>query len=255
MFAEERQQAIATSVASRGRLTVAQIAVDYEVTTETVRRDLTALERAGVVRRVHGGVVPAEALRIMEAAVSERDSSQAAEKDRIALAALELMPQAHGTVLIDAGTTTVRMAARLPRDLPLSVITHAVPVAARLAGLAHLELRLLPGRVRETTLAAVGADTVEALDGLRADVAFLGANGISGQHGLSTPDADEAAAKRAMVRAAGKIVVLADSSKLGVETTTRFATLGEVDVLITDTGIEAADRAWLEAAGVEVRTA
>ena len=153
MFAEERQQAIAASVTHRGRLTVSQIAADYDVTTETVRRDLSALERAGVVRRVHGGVVPAETLRVIEAAVGERDGSQAAEKDRIAIAALDLVPEAHGTLLVDAGTTTVRMIARLPRDRPLSVITHAVPVAARLAGLPHVELRLLPGRVRRTTLA------------------------------------------------------------------------------------------------------
>ena len=121
--------------------------------------------------------------------------------------------------------------------------------------MATIELRLLPGRVRETTLAAVGADTVAALDEIRADLAFLGTNGITAGHGLSTPDADEAAAKRAMVHAAGKVVVLADSSKVGIETTIRFATLAEVDVLITDSGIEDDDRDRLEDAGVEVRIA
>ncbi|RLV48890.1 DeoR/GlpR transcriptional regulator [Nocardioides mangrovicus] len=252
MYAEERQQAIAASVARRGRLSVTELAADYDVTTETVRRDLTVLERAGVVRRVHGGVVPAESLAMIEAAVAERDSSHAMEKDRIAAAALALLPEDHGTVLLDAGTTTTRLAALLPRDRQLVVVTNAVPVAARVAGLPQVELRLLPGRVRRTTQAAVGSETVAALGSLRADVGFVGTNGLTAEHGLTTPDAEEAAAKRAMVHAARRVVVLADSSKLGVETMTRFARTQEVDVLITDHGIGHDDRQRIRRAGVEV---
>ncbi len=179
MYAEERQQAIAASVARRGRLSVAEIASDYAVTTETVRRDLTVLEKAGVVRRVHGGVVPAASLTMIEIAVAERDRAHAPEKERIAQAGLDLLPEDGGTVLLDAGTTLSRFAAHLPHDRKLTVITHAVPVAARVAGLAHVDLRLLPGRVRRTTQAAVGADTVAALSTLRADVAFIGTNGVT----------------------------------------------------------------------------
>lgn len=255
MYAEERQQAIAASVSLRGRLSVAEIATNYDVTTETVRRDLTVLERAGVVRRVHGGVVPADALIMIEAAVAERDSAHAPEKDRIAKAALDLLPEAQATVLLDAGTTTSRLAALLPSDRRLTVVTHAVPIASRLAGLPHIDLRLLPGRVRRTTQAAVGADTVAALATLRAEVAFLGTNGLTLEHGLSTPDVEEAAAKSAMVRGAHLVVVLTDSSKLGVEITHRFAEIKEVDVLVTDDGIDDDIRSALELAGVEVRIA
>lgn len=255
MYAEERQQAIAASVARRGRLSVVEIATSYDVTTETVRRDLTVLERAGVVRRVHGGVVPAHALTMIEAAVAERDSAHAPEKDRIAKAALDLLPDDRGTVLLDAGTTTSRMAALLPSDLRLTVVTHAVPIAARLAGLSHIDLRLLPGRVRRTTQAAVGSDTVAALGAIRAEVSFLGTNGLTLGHGLSTPDSDESAAKRAMVRAGQIVVVLSDSSKLGVEATHRFAEIEEFDVLVTDDGIDDDVRKGLESAGVEVRIA
>ena len=252
MYAEERQQAIAASVARRGRLSVAEIASDYAVTTETVRRDLTVLERAGVVRRVHGGVVPAASLTMIEIAVAERDRAHAPEKERIAQAGLDLLPEDGGTVLLDAGTTLSRFAAHLPHDRKLTVITHAVPIAARVAGLAHVDLRLLPGRVRRTTQAAVGADTVAALSTLRADVAFVGTNGVTAEHGLTTPDADEAATKRAMVRGARRVVVLTDSSKIGVETTHRFAQPGEYHMLVTDDGIEDDERKALEDTGVEV---
>jgi DeoR family transcriptional regulator, fructose operon transcriptional repressor len=252
MYAEERQQAMAELVAERGRLSVNVLAEQYDVTTETVRRDLSALERIGLVRRVHGGAVPAHSLAVIESGLGERDRSNTAQKERIARAALDQLPPAGSTVLLDAGSTTSRLASLLPRDLHLVVVTHAVPVAARLAGHAQIELHLLPGRVRTTTQAAVGADTVAALAGLRADVVFLGTNGLSADHGLSTPDHDEAATKRAMLASARRAVVLADASKIGTECTRRFAALDEVDLLVTDTGIEDADHRALTRAGLDV---
>lgn len=251
MYAEERQQAMAELVAQRGRLSVNELAAAYDVTTETVRRDLSALERAGIIRRVHGGAVPAEALVRLETAVGERDLAHAGEKDRIAKAALDLLP-AEGSLLLDAGTTTARLAAHLPRDHRLMVVTNAVPIAARLAALPNVDLHLLPGRVRHTTQAAVGEDTVAALSLLRTDVAFVGTNGIDADHGLTTPDHSEAAAKRAMVRAGRRVVVLADSSKVGQDHTVRFADLADVDVLVTDDGIDEVSVKALADRGVEV---
>jgi DeoR family fructose operon transcriptional repressor len=252
MYAEERQQAMAQLVATRGRLSVTALAEQYAVTTETVRRDLTALERLGLVHRVHGGAVPAGALAAIESGLGERDAANTESKDRIARAALELLPTSGGTVLLDAGSTTMRLAGNLPRDLRLTVITHAVPIAARLVVHPRIELHLLPGRVRATTQAAVGADTVGALEDLRADLVFLGTNGLSLDHGLTTPDRDEAATKRALVRAARRVVVLADSSKLGRELAVRFATLDDVDILVTDDGIGDDDLEQLRRADVEV---
>lgn len=252
MYAEERQQAIADLVSRTGRRSVVDLAEEYRVTTETVRRDLSALERLGLLRRVHGGAVPAGRLRVIEYGVGDRDATRAAEKDAVARAALELLPHAGSTVLLDAGTTTARLAALLPRDHRLSVVTHAVPIAARLAGEQHVDLHLLPGRVRATTQAAVGSETVTALGELRADVAFLGTNGLTVEHGLSTPDTEEAATKRAMVRSARTVVVLTDSSKVGSEAAVRFATLEEVDLLVTDAGLTDEDRDALDAAGLEV---
>ncbi|MCB8956230.1 MAG: DeoR/GlpR transcriptional regulator [Nocardioides sp.] len=252
MYAEERQQAMAQLVTEHGRLSVAAIADQFDVTTETVRRDLSVLERMGLVRRVHGGAVPASSLAVIESGLGERDQANTAQKELIAKAALDQLPPAGGTVLLDAGSTTGRFASMLPRDHRLTVITHAVPIAARLAVHPAIDLHLLPGRVRLTTQAAVGADTVEALSRLRVDVAFLGTNGITVAHGLSTPDHDEAAAKRAMVAAGRLVVCLTDSSKVGTEAALRFAALDEIDVLVTDSGADVDDRAAFEAAGPEV---
>ena len=252
MYAEERQQAMAELVAARGRLSVTALAEEYDVTTETVRRDLSALERLGLVRRVHGGAVPAHSLAAIESGLVDRDSANTDEKDRIARAAIDLLPPSGSTILLDAGTTTTRLASVLPRDHRLTVVTHAVPVAARLAGNPQVELHLLPGRVRSTTHAAVGPDTVAALANLRVDVAFLGTNGITADHGLTTPDWDEAATKRAMVATGRQVVVLADASKVGTESAQRFASLDEVDVLVTDDAVAEDDRKLFDAAGLEV---
>ncbi|HET7072430.1 MAG TPA: DeoR/GlpR family DNA-binding transcription regulator [Nocardioides sp.] len=252
MYAEERQQAIARLVNQRGRVSVNQLAREYDVTTETVRRDLSTLERMGLVRRVHGGVVPPASLSLIEAGLRERDQVNTESKERIARAAIEQLPPAGGTILMDAGTTTSRLASLLPPDHTLTVITHGVPIAARLAGQRHIDLRLLPGRVRRTTQAAVGADTVQALSHLRVDVAFLGTNGITAEHGFTTPDPDEAAVKRALIESGRRVVALADASKFGVDTAVRFAVPGEIDVLVTDADSSTADRRALTKAGVDV---
>ncbi|MGA8257585.1 MAG: DeoR/GlpR family DNA-binding transcription regulator [Nocardioides sp.] len=252
MYAEERQQAMARLAAERRRLSVTSLAEEFNVTTETVRRDLSHLERLGHVRRVHGGAVPADALPTLESGLAEREDVNRDLKDQIAHAALTQLPTDGATVLIDAGTTTSRLAGFLAPDRRLVVFTHAVPVAARLVGLPLIELHLLPGRVRATTQAAVGPDTVAALDRIRADVAFVGTNALTLGHGFSTPDSDEAATKRSMVAAARRVVVLADSSKIGRDAAVRFADVADVDCLVTDGGIDAGVRRSLENTGLQV---
>jgi DeoR family transcriptional regulator, fructose operon transcriptional repressor len=237
MYAEERQQAIARLVTQRGRMSVNQLAREYDVTTETVRRDLSTLERMGLVRRVHGGVVPPASLSLIEAGLRERDQVNTEAKERIARAALERLPPPGGTILLDAGTTTSRLASLLP---------------ARLAGHRHIDLRLLPGRVRRTTQAAVGAETVAALSHLRVDVAFLGTNGITAAHGFTTPDPDEAAVKRALIESGREVIAVADASKFGIDTAVRFAVPEEIDVLITDGDVSTVDRRAMTKSGVEV---
>jgi DeoR family transcriptional regulator, fructose operon transcriptional repressor len=252
VYAEERQHAIATLVTERGRLAVTAVAEEFGVTTETVRRDLSILERAGMVRRVHGGAVPAGALTLVETGLGERHGTRTEAKRAIAAAATSLLPAADGSVLLDGGSTTAALADVLPTDRRLYVATNSVPIAARLSASPAVTLHVLGGRVRGITQTAVGDATVRALRDLRLDVVFLGTNGISAGHGFSTPDEAEAATKRAMVRAAQRVIVLADSSKLGREHLVRFAAVEDVDVLVTDNGADPGVVAELETTGIEV---
>ena len=265
MFAEERQQKIAELVAGSGRVSVTLLAERFRITTETVRRDLATLESAGTVRRVHGGAVAADRFSTTEESVTERAIQRPDQKIRIAEAALALIPRnSAGSVLIDGGTTTEvladmlsRRAAVEPSDATepraeLVAITHAVPIAGKLSSVPGVALDVLGGRVRGITQVAVGQATVEAAGRLRPDIAFIGTNGIHASFGLSTPDPEEAAVKAAFVRSARRIVVLADSSKLDTETLVQFASLKDLDTLITDSQPGPELAAALEEAGVDV---
>ncbi|MET9545692.1 DeoR/GlpR family DNA-binding transcription regulator [Streptomyces sp. NPDC006627] len=253
MYAPERQQEILRLARDGGRVDVLSLAEEFKVTAETIRRDLKALDRAGLVRRVHGGAIPAGRLDF-EPDLAEREGTAADEKDRIARAALAELP-AEGSVILDAGSTVARLAAALPLESTLTVVTHSLPTAARLADHPGIQLHLIGGRVRQRTRAAVDAWALRAYGEIRADVLFLAANGFSAEAGLTTPDLAEAAVKRAAAAAARRVVLLADSAKHGQEHFARFGDLTDVDLLITDTGLAPEDAAAIERAGTEVARA
>ncbi|TYD00668.1 DeoR/GlpR transcriptional regulator [Arthrobacter echini] len=252
MFAEERYRQISNLVSADGRVTVAGLSTHFGITRETVRRDLALLENDGVLRRVHGGAIAGGSPTTNEPSLTSRSSRHEAEKQRIALAALALVPE-RGAVVLDAGTTTGALAALLAEESrpELAVVTHCLPIAAILSG-AGLGVELLGGRVRALTSAAVGSGTLAHLDRLRADIAFIGANGLAAGFGLSTPDGDEAAVKTAIIRSARRVVLLTDSSKFDEETLVGFAHLEDIDVLITDRAPREPLSAALADADVEV---
>ena len=153
MFAEQRQQRIVEQARQAGRVDVAELAAELAVTPETVRRDLTALERQGVLRRVHGGAIPVERLGF-EPGLAARDAVRRAEKERIAKAALSELP-VEGSILLDAGTTTARLAEVMPVNRDLIVVTNSLPIALSLSVRPGLTVRLVGGRVRGRTQAVV----------------------------------------------------------------------------------------------------
>ncbi|MTD46002.1 DeoR family transcriptional regulator [Conexibacter sp. W3-3-2] len=250
MYAEERQAAIVEQARSRGRVEVAGLAQELNVTTETVRRDLSVLERHGVLRRVHGGAIPVERLGF-EPGLADRDRAMSDEKERIARAALAEVP-AEGAILLDAGTTTARLAEILPAEATLTVVTNSLPIALTLSSRPNLTVLTVGGRIRGRTAAMVDAWALRVLEDTLVDVAFVGTNGLSVERGLTTPDTAEAAVKRAMLRAARHTVVLADHTKIGNDHLARFGDAGDIDVLITDRGIDPDQAGSLEACGIRV---
>lgn len=250
MYAAERQQRILGVARADGRVEVAALAEDLAVSAETVRRDLTSLERLGVLRRVHGGAIPVERLGF-EPTLATRAERYVAEKQRIAKVAIEQVP-AEGTVLIDSGTTTLRLAEMLPRDRELTVVTNSLPAALAVSNISTVQLFVLGGRFRHRTQATVGHWLEAALRELTVDVAFIGTNGLSLRRGLTTPDPGEALAKSAMVASARRAVLLTDASKVGDEHFSRFANLEDIAAVVTDDRLDDETATLIEAQGPEV---
>lgn len=241
-----------------GPVTVQVLADRLQVSKETIRRDLDLLESQGSLQRVHGGAVPAGSVSRAETSLHDRLGHHTAQKQRIAEAAMRFLPPADGgSMIFDAGTTTEALADLLAVESSLDghhryLITNAVPIAQKLSAASGVQVEILGGSIRGVTGAAVGPDTVSALQSRRADVVFIGANGVDAAFGLSTPDSSEAAVKSAHICAARHRVLLADSSKLGQTTLVQFAALNDVDVLITDAEPAAELAAALEEAEVQV---
>ncbi|WP_105566187.1 DeoR/GlpR family DNA-binding transcription regulator [Microbacterium halophytorum] len=258
MYATERRELIDRALAHGGRVSVADLAERFGVTTETVRRDLASMAEDGLLRRVHGGAVPAGAGSLAEPALGDKAARNPDAKRAIAEAAIGLIPAGFsGSIYLDAGTTTAALADSLPTRIDLrrsEVVTHAAAIAALLSE-RGADVYAVGGRVRRLTGAAVGSRTVQTIESLRPDIAFLGANAIAAGFGLSTPDPDEADVKRAIVGAARRVVLLTDASKFGEESLQRFARLEDLDVAVVDRAPVGALADELASADVEVVTA
>lgn len=255
MYAEERRRQIASRTAMEGRVNVTELAQHFKVTAETIRRDLSVLDREGIVHRVHGGAVASQIFQTTELTLDTRLRSAPGAKSAIARAATRYLPQPGGSAFLDAGSTVDALAeliaqVRGPRDL--SIVSNSLPICLALANNKMDNIQLLGGSVRAITQAVVGDTALRTLALMRADVAFIGTNALTIDHGLSTADAQEAAIKSTFITNAHKVVVLCDSSKLGNDYLVSFGTIRELDVVITDSGASEHYLDQLRAHDVEV---
>jgi DeoR family fructose operon transcriptional repressor len=250
MFGHERRQQIMTWAKQHGRINVKEVARSLAVTTETVRRDLTDLEQRGLVRRVHGGAILTEQATL-EPEVFTRSVTMTAEKRRIAARAVTELP-GEGVVYVDAGTTAGHLADLVPQDCRATIVTNSLPFALNAVSTGRRNVMLIGGHIRPITLASVGPWSIRDLDRISVDVAFMATNGLSVRRGLTTPNPDEAATKRAAVNAAGRVILLADHSKIGRDYLETFADLDQIGMLITDSGARSDDVAALRQEGLAV---
>ncbi|MFC3625336.1 DeoR/GlpR family DNA-binding transcription regulator [Vogesella amnigena] len=234
MWQEERYQRIRGLLHSLQRVSTERIVAELGVSRETVRRDLVAMEKLGLLKRTHGGAICIGD----EAPIAERAQQNVAAKRAIARAALAELT--HGqTVFVDAGTTTAILAEELARFGGLTVITNSFDVALTLRDAADSQLPpnrvvVLGGTLGARAPSTLGADTVAEICRYRADVALISPVGVEAGRGASNYDHQEAAVARAMVDNAARLVLLADSSKLGVGSRVVFCTPQRIDVLITE---------------------
>ncbi|OON71390.1 DeoR/GlpR family DNA-binding transcription regulator [Streptomyces tsukubensis] len=243
LLAEQRRAMIVDEVRRRGGVRVNELTKRLGVSDMTVRRDLDALARLGVVEKVHGGAVPVVEASTHEPGFEAKSGLELSAKEDIAAAAAALV--APGTAIaLSGGTTTFALAHRLVEIMDLTVVTNSVRVAdvfhaaqlatARGQGAATV---VLTGGVRTPSDSLVGPVADRAIGSLHFDVLFLGVHGISAEAGLSTPNLAEAETNRRLVQSARRVVVVADHTKWGTVGLSSFATLEQVDTLVTDAGL------------------
>jgi len=237
-IADERRRRILERARGAGHIEVTDLAQQLDVAAETVRRDLKVLEEHGLLRRTHGGAYPVESAGF-ESNLARRSASFVAEKRRIAEVTIDQLGDAE-TVFLDEGFTPQLVAEQLVAlGRPLSVVTSSLTSAALLAASPALTVIVLGGRVRGHTLGAVDHWATSMLSDLVIDLAVLGANGLSTERGLSTPDPAVAAVKKTAVAVSRRRVFVGIHTKFGVSSFCRFAEVGDFEVLITDTLIPA----------------
>lgn len=247
---DARRKAILAKLEARGKVAVADLATDFQVSDVTIRKDLQELEGLSLLRRVHGGAVRMHRSK-WNLPIEVREASHASAKEALAASAVSYVKNGD-SVILDAGTTTLALARKLSETATnLTVITNSLPVIAELSSAPGIELISLGGSVRRHSLAMIGPLTVAALERLHADVVFLGATGADIERGLCTPNLVEAETKAAMARCATKRVALVDRSKIGAANLAPFCSWQHLNALVTDAPLPAEFKQRLVSAGVE----
>ena len=231
MLAVERQARIAHLITRQKSVTVAELCKQFSVSDMTIRRDLQRLEDGGLLARTHGGAVANVAGQ--DASFGVREQSQPEEKEAIARVAASLIKPGD-TVILDAGTTTTRLARHLHSKTNLTVITTSLHVLRELGGDDQLTLIATGGTVRQPTLSFVGSWAEEMLSRFHADALFLAATALDLERGVFNSNVYEIGVKQQMIRSAHKVILLADHTKFGKQSTAKISDLGAVHCIVTD---------------------
>jgi len=239
MLAPQRQELILDAVRATGGARVSELVDTLGVSDMTVRRDIEALARRGLVTRVHGGATTAGS-SVEEPGFAVKSGRDTAAKQAIAAAAATLV-EPGSSVALSGGTTTRAVATALLGVPRLTVVTNSLPVAEVLWTGEDTTV-VLTGGERTPSEALVGPVAVAALRGLHVDRLLLGVHGMDVEAGLTTPNLAEAETNRALVASARRVAVVADSSKWGVVGLSTIAALHEVDVVVSDDGLDPAAR-------------
>ncbi|MDR2374179.1 MAG: DeoR/GlpR family DNA-binding transcription regulator [Bifidobacteriaceae bacterium] len=250
MFALERQAKIAALVASERRAAVPAIAEQFDVSEATVRRDLVVLERAGKLKRTHGGAVHVGVLA-REISIDVRSRANAEAKDVIGRLAAQLVDP-DDTIMLDAATTTLAMVGHLQGVANLRAVTSGVRTAQALGAVPGAGVYLCGGELRASTLSITGHQAEEFVRSYYADKLFLSARAISAEAGIMDFSEADARIKQTMIERSATKVLLVDSSKFDARAFIQIARLDQVDLLVTDKRPDAALAAALDAAGVKV---
>jgi DeoR family transcriptional regulator of aga operon len=232
-----RAETILQELLRTGEVSVNSLAIRLRVTSTTIRRDLTRLERRGLLLRSHGGALPVEPALYEPfrhvSSFSEQERNRETEKRRIGLAAAKLVLDGE-TLAFGAGTTTTQVARSIRHRKGITVMTNAVNIAMELSHREDIKVFLTGGEVSGAWFALVGPAAQQQASEMFVDKVFIGVDGIHAANGLTTNYPDQAAIHRMLMRQARQRIVVADHSKIGVVATAVIWPARDIDILITD---------------------
>ena len=247
-----RRARILDEIESKGQVSVTDLSHSFNVSEVTIRNDLAQLEKQHMLIRARGGAIKIKLQNIgVDSPLSEKMRDHFKEKQRIGQAAARLISEGD-TIILDSGTTTAEVAKNLDQFKDLTIITNAINIATILAEKYDFNVFMPGGFLRKKSLSLVGVMAEENIKKYYCDKVFLGVDGLDSNHGLSTPNVEEAHVNQIMIDIAKKIIVVTDSSKFFHRRFASIAPISKIDILVTDSGISDHDKKMLEQAGIEV---
>jgi DeoR/GlpR family transcriptional regulator of sugar metabolism len=250
LLSEPRRRRILDWIQEEGSARVRELAVAFQVSEATIRQDLERLEQEGQITREHGGAflntVPSQA-----GTMTLHHQEHMDEKRRIGALAADLVKDGE-TIILDAGTTTTEIALRLVNRRNLTVITNALNIAIILGAVPGNAVHMPGGQFKAPTLSLSGDKSVEYFRNIFAGKLFLATAGVALDAGLTYPSFADLQLKEAMIKAASRVYLVADSSKINKSSFTRLGSLEMIHSFITDSGISEADVNVFRARGIEM---
>ncbi len=251
MLKEQRQSRIRTMIRQNGEVETNSLCRLFGVTEMTIRRDLDKLASEDGIIRTRGGAMLADTQLLIETSFDRRITAHKDRKSAIARQALGMIRDGHA-VFIDSGTTGYMLAQMLPPGLHAVVVTNAINIAAELLSRPHLKTVMIGGELQPGTISCRGTVAEETLSRFHIDVAFIGTNAVSADGELYIGSVTESGFKKTILRVSGRKYVIADSSKFGRFSLCRFATVRDVDGVITDSAVGADMAAALADSGASL---
>ncbi len=248
MLANQRKQLILEQLQAEGQVLSKNLSRRFDISEDTIRRDLRELAAEGHLQRVHGGALPSSSA---VATFSERKSLKTGAKAKIARKGVELI-SAGQVVMIDGGTTTSELIACFPDDLRITVVTHSPSVALGLVDKPFIEVILIGGRLYKHSIVTVGAAAIEGISNIHADIFFMGVTGIHPEAGLTTGDYEEACIKRAFSGRAAETVVLASPEKINTASSFVIGDIGLINTVVIDSETDENWVSSMETKGITV---
>ncbi|BBJ67628.1 DeoR family transcriptional regulator [Enterobacter sp. 18A13] len=240
MLTSQRKQLILEKLGAEGQVQSKALSILFDVSEDTIRRDLRELAAEGRLQRVHGGALPSSSAI---APFAERQSVKMDAKKRVARKGAQLISSGQ-VVIVDGGTTTSELITFFPPDLRITVVTHSPSIALGLVDHPSIEVILIGGRLYKHSIVAVGAAAIEGIANIHADLFFMGVTGIHPDAGLTTGDFEEACIKRAFSGRAAETVVLASPEKINTASSFVIGDVSSVNTIVVEDGT---DKDWVRA--------